>query len=456
MRHRTAWILLLAAIGAIASAVTFSLSIGQPPAAPSDPPRNLPPNINSAPPITAEKTGDRTTGAVQPARATTSGLVPVFSAEDRERMTPFVGQAYAAATAGTDWLARMQNPVTGRFINGWVPALNVPLEGDHFLHQAEATLVLARAASFFGDQRHLMRARQAVLSLMAETQVDANDPTVRHTVMPSLVVNRLAAAGLLLACIHELHEPAADLLLQGEQLGNYIRKQQLRDGSLCFSDNPSDAPRRIDAEAEMVYMGMALHGLMRSMRYVPAPWKLEVARRALPACQAEWTAHAGPRCSGWQSAAFGEAFRQTREAPFAAFVFAMNDWICTQQISSERARSPRFVGGFPGFISGSADPGVPQLDCAAAAESLSAACCVCRDLPDVARYERYKLALGSSIGFLATLQFTEDTTRQFAPNFREPLIGGFHRSHQDGNLSTDLHAHAVAAVLACLAQSAER
>jgi hypothetical protein len=36
-----------------------------------------------------------------------------------------------------------------------------------------------------------------VLALLLDTAVDPRDPTVRHTLPPSLVVNRLAAAGLL-------------------------------------------------------------------------------------------------------------------------------------------------------------------------------------------------------------------------------------------------------------------
>src|SRR5262249_7320088 len=134
--------------------------------------------------------------------------------QDLARMPLLTRQVHLSTQYGTDWLYHAQNPVSGRFTYGWNPALNAPLEGDHFLHQAGATLAIARAARYFGEARYGLRAKQAVLSLMAETRVDPNDKSVRHTSLPNVAVNRLAAAALLLLTIHELPSPADDLLQQ--------------------------------------------------------------------------------------------------------------------------------------------------------------------------------------------------------------------------------------------------
>src|SRR5262249_38483380 len=160
---------------------------------------------------------------------------------------------------------------------------------------------------YFGDDRYLMKARQATLSLLAETRTDPADPSCRCTTLPSLVVNRLAAAGLLLAIIHELPSPAEDLLQQGEELASFIRKQQRSDGSLRCTENADDAALEL-TETSQTYPGAALYGLMLSQRSRPATWKLEVARKAMPYYRSWWKEHPHAEFVSLQSAAYGEAY----------------------------------------------------------------------------------------------------------------------------------------------------
>src|SRR5262249_26750193 len=155
------------------------------------------------------------------------------------------------------------------------------------------TLALARASRLRGDERsaaraadYAARATQAILVLLQDTVtesgMDPADPrAVRHTASPSTVLNRLAAAGLLVAAINELPAPQKALLDKSEQLCNFIRRQQQPDGSLCLTDDPNDRRAVADMNAVNQYPGMALYGLMRSQQHKPAPWKTEAARRAL-------------------------------------------------------------------------------------------------------------------------------------------------------------------------------
>src|SRR5262249_48886862 len=152
---------------------------------------------------------------------------------------PLQRQMYEATLRGAHWLHRA-NRNDGRFIYGYIPALKTVLEGDHYLRQAGAAFALARAARFTSDERQTALARQAVLTPLAETGGDPNQPGVRRTTGPSVVVNRLAAAGLLVLAINELPAPADDLLKQSEELCNYIRQQQQSDGSLCYTDQPAE------------------------------------------------------------------------------------------------------------------------------------------------------------------------------------------------------------------------
>src|SRR4051812_11560712 len=69
-------------------------------------------------------------------------VAPAQPQFDLNRMPPFTRQVHSAAHRGAEWMAAINNPVTGRFVYGWVTALNVPLEGDHLLHQAGAAFAL--------------------------------------------------------------------------------------------------------------------------------------------------------------------------------------------------------------------------------------------------------------------------------------------------------------------------
>src|SRR5262245_31920427 len=212
-----------AGVAAVGLCVTLSLALGQtpqapqtsPPAPPKQAPRQLPAEISQA-------------GYSQPAEAVTQG-------RDLAKMSPLTRQVHLCAQRGSEWLFRMNQP-TGRFVPGWLPAVARPVEDDHFLRQAGAALALARAARHFQNEGYAARARQAVLTLLAETGADPSDPHARCTQLPSAVCNRLGAAGLLLAAIHELPAPADDLLTQGEQLARFIYRQQKPDGSLADTD----------------------------------------------------------------------------------------------------------------------------------------------------------------------------------------------------------------------------
>src|SRR5947209_5821322 len=117
------------------------------------------------------------------------------------------------------------------------------------LLHAGAAFTLARAARFTGDERYAARAAQAVLALLDDTAPDPNDAQVRYTALPPGVVNRLGAAGLLIAAINELPAPERDLLDKSEQLCNYVRRQARPDGSLRL--NESDTPD--DPEGAQLY-----------------------------------------------------------------------------------------------------------------------------------------------------------------------------------------------------------
>jgi hypothetical protein len=369
---------------------------------------------------------------------------------DLTKLSPQERHLYLSAKSGMEWLLRV-NRTDGRFLPGFIPALRVPLEGDNYLHQAGATAALARAASFFGDERGVAVAKQALLTLLLETTADPKTQA-RSTAAPESFLNRMATAGALLVAIHELPNPAEDLLQSADQLAHYVRLLQQTDGSFAVA---ADDPK---AQAETIQQctGPALHGLMRSHVQRPAAWKLQAVRKACAIYHAWWRQHKNLPMIPEHTAAYAEAYLATKEQGFADCVFEMNDWLCGLQYTNVDPRQAHWLGGFQPWTDGKASSTAPDIHSAAAAESLAEACRVARAAGDAQRLQRYRAALDSCLLFITTLQYTEANTQHFAEGYRQnALAGGFHRSHQDGDLRIDYTQHALAALVQHLRYEAE-
>ena len=389
--------------------------------------------------------GQEQTPGLLPAGLTTPAGPPAARpARDPATLAPLGQQMYLASQRGADWLLRTNRP-DGRFDYGYLPALKTKMEGDHYLRQVGAAFALARAARLTGDERFAAVARQSLLTLLLDTATDdISKHTTRHTTLPSMAINRLGSAGLLVLAINELPGPADDLLDQSEQLCNYIRQQQQADGSLCYTDDPKLAAE--DPDGINYYPGEALHALMRSQQHRPAAWKTEAVRKALAYYQPWWRKNKNMAFVPWQTAAYAEAYLATKEQAFADAVYEMTDWVCTQQYTQLDPRRPLWIGGFMSWDNGQPVAAAPQVGSAVYAEGLADACRVARQAGDLTRYQRYREALERSLQFLATLQYTDGNTQHFADWYRPRLVGGFYASHQDGNLRIDYAQHAICAM----------
>src|SRR5262249_19797344 len=144
MRKHYGWQLVVLVLGAIGSAALLSRTQGQSPPAPP-PPRQLPADLAPA-------------GFVPPAADAPASKALTQRGRAVSQFRPRARGLSRGGRRGSEWLSRLHQP-PGRFVPGWLPALNQPAEGDHFLRQAGAALALARAARFFKDERYTARAR---------------------------------------------------------------------------------------------------------------------------------------------------------------------------------------------------------------------------------------------------------------------------------------------------------
>ncbi len=440
MRIRVLSVLLLA----LAAVTTFSLTRGQDriPVAvptPAEPARREVPALSS-PSIREAQT---------PAPSPLSSLAQA-PARDFSKLGDLQKEMLNSCQRGADWLYRM-NGVKGRFLYGYLPALKTEMEGDHYLRQVGAAFALARAARFLGEDRYAVRATQALLNLLDETTTDATDPHCRHTSLPSGAVNRLGAAALLVLAINELPAPQADLLDKSEELCNWIRRQAREDGSLrCQDETDSVKAEADDADSVNEYPGAALYALLRSQKHRAASWKIDLARKAVVHYRAWWNAHRSLAFVPWQTAAFAEAYLQTKEAPFAEFVFEMNDWLCGLQYDQIDPHRLLWYGGFRNWADGKVLDSPPTIGSAAFAESLAEACRVARASTDLTHHQRYTEVLERCLQFVVRLQYTEGNSQHFADWYRARLVGAFHASSQDGNLRIDYAQHTLSSLVVYL------
>ena len=192
---------------------------------------------------------------------------------------------------------------------------------------------------------------------------------------------------------------------------------------------------------------MALCGLMRSLERHPAPWKMELVRKALSYYAPWWREHRNPVFIPWHTAAYTQAYLRTKDKVFAEFVGEMNDWLCDRQYDQLDPNHPLWWGGFMNWVDGQAMAAPPQVTSALYAESLVEACRMARESADLHRFRRYREALERCLQFLITLQYSDGNTKHFTPWYRQRLLGGFHASHQDGALRIDYTHHAVCAMI---------
>ena len=379
--------------------------------------------------------------ALVPRDAVKSG-VPTPSLPDLSKLSEIQKETLLSAQRGAEWLFRM-NTVKGRFTPGLAPALqDVVLEDDHYLRQAGSAYALARAARLLREDRYTVRAAQTILALLDDTVFLDPQHQVRCTSMPSSVVNRLAAASLLVLAINELPDPQADLLTASEQLCNFVRSQDRADGSFAVSEGK---PMAEDVDA-VSYPGLALYALVRSEGRRPATWKTDLVRKAVAYYRPWWRDHKNMESVPWMTAACTEAYLSNKDQSCADFVFEMNDWLCGLQYPLD-AQHERTWGGFKGCVDGRATETPPTITSACYAEALTNACRTARQAVDLDRYGRYQAALQMSLQFVSRLQYTEGNTSHFAEWYRPRLVGGFHASQQDGNLRIDATQFAVAALL---------
>lgn len=270
---------------------------------------------------------------IKPPAGATGGAAPT-------KLTAAQQLLHASAGEGKDWLLRMNRP-NGRFLYGFIPCLRVPIAEDNFAHQSAAAFALARAARTFKEDQAAAVARQALLTLLLETEKDAKDEKVR---IPQAPGNPIESASWLVLAIHELPAPGADLLQRSDELCEYLRRCQQKDGT--FAAPASSEAKPAAKDKNLTATGLAMYALTRSLQQRQEPWRVEAVRKGRDACVPAWRADKSLEALPWLSSACAEAFLLTKEKAFADSVNELNDWLCTLQYKELQPHRPLWLGGF--------------------------------------------------------------------------------------------------------------
>lgn len=354
--------------------------------------------------------------------------------QDPRALSPLNQQMLQGARRGADWLARA-NTTKGVFLPGIDPTLTTEAPCGP-LGQIAAAWTLARAAGAFGDERYEMRALQALLACLEDTQADSEDPQARHSAIPSAVVSRPAATSWLLAAVCALETPPAELLERSESLARYLARQAGHEnlGTMIAKVEPGTP-------------ALVAYALLRSHRHQPAAWKLEAARKAMATAN-RLTTDTLPQALPWPVLALAEMSQH--DATSMPLLHGATDSILSWQADNVDPRHPGWFGGWPLPSTRGGQPSAPVcVGSATALTAIAEAAVVARRQGDLARHQRLHDAMDRGCQFLLQLQFTDANTQHFADWYRPRLLGGFRSSAGEATLRLEQNHHAVMALLGC-------
>ncbi len=427
----SAWILAVSLVATVAVAQ-------------SPPPRPLPPSITGAAPTPPAASVRPATGEQVPApvgRFLTD--IHAYPAETT--------QAVVALRSGAEWLWKMNQP-GGRFVPGVNAAWQRYLDPDaNDLRQAQATLALAEAAAFTRDEKLAARANGAVLALLALTKVEGD---CRVPVAPSAQCNRVGFAATVALAIYHLPAPDARQLADAELLCAFLRKQCRPNGAVNHTDTMTDEPHKADPDGATLYPGVALDALLANQQVKPDATTRDLLAKAVAHYRSLAKAQPSAALAASLVPAFVEVTLLTNKDPgLTAATLELADYLCACQYTRSDTRVGHWVGGFRSAPAAANEPSAASAGCVTA---LCAAAKLTRQIPDAARFHKYRGHVLAGLQFVGGLQYTADNAEHFEKSFRTRfLVGGCRVGPSDGVARVDATAGLVCALGAYLRSGAE-
>ena len=376
--------------------------------------------------------------AVVPVSLVGTSPAPIARFADLTTRPRDVVDAVYSMRAGADWLARM-NQSNGRFFPGVNPVDNA-VAADDLRPQLEATVALATAARFTGEEAFAVRATQSVLTFRAMTAVRPDNPNLRVPTVPADSCPPVVFAALLSRAIDELPNADASLKADADKLCGFVLAGQQADGSFAAAGDT----------------GVLLHAVAASHTARPDPKKRDGLSRGLSAAQTRFRAEPDAVFAATVLPAATTFYMSEKDAGAATVAFEMADWLCDRQYTPTDAPRVGWAGGFRPTTGPTPAGFEPGADAAVIAAGLAAATKLTRHAPDVTRHARYHRAAAAGLEFARRLQYTRESTTRYDPQFgRQFLVGGMCRVPSDPTARPGPTAELTTAHLAYLESAAE-
>jgi hypothetical protein len=396
-------------------------------------PRPLPPTI----------TGSAPTPAVTPAGGNTvAAEAPIARfLNPRQAFPPETEQAVYSARIGTDWLYRMNQPA-GRFWPGLNPAIPQSFVADGDFRQALGSLALCESARFTNDERFLARASGSVLSLLALTKLDG---AMRVPSMANERCNRVGFAAVTVLAIYALPQTDAKMQAEAVALTKFLTKQVQASGEITLADDGQKA----DPEAALVCPGLALQAMSLAIRMKPDIETRDAFQKSIAFYAGQMKSNPSAILVATTMPALVDyCMMANKDANVVKMVYDAADWLLTCQVPRTETIRGQWMCGFRSQPTSQAEPTWESAWCALA---MCHAAKLTRQTGDLQRFQKYRHGAVEGLGFLRTLQFTDESAEHFEKNFRSKFVnGGVRLAPSESTLRIDATATSVLAHLAYL------
>jgi len=337
--------------------------------------------------------------------------------------------------AGGDFLVRMQNP-DGSYQYEYYPEIDRYSTDNNILRHTGVVYSLVLLYEYSHETRYLESAKKGADFLLQHLEyIDDDTAYIFHDDDA-----KLGGAGLAVIALVELEtaEKTGKYLDIIKDLTNFILFMQEDTGK--YKSYYIDEGEYVSSGDSYIYPGEAMLALVRAYTLFEDQRYLASLERAYDYYSIAFAQDPTTEFTPWTAQAFVRLYEISPKQKYANFVFAMEDWLTSQQYLDNAPR-PDYLGAY-----GTMD--IPSITAGVRSEGVSDAYILAKKLGYEEKAERYKQSILLASNFLMKLQHTEANTKTYL--HPEVGTGAFVYKVGDTAARVDYTQHAISAMIKTL------
>jgi prenyltransferase beta subunit len=360
----------------------------------------------------------------------------IFPASTRIELKTDLSKAmHDSIISGGDFLVRMQNQ-DGSYQYEYYPEIDSYSMDNNILRHTGVVYSLVLLYEYSHETRYLESAKKGADFLLQHLEhIDDNTAYIFHDDDA-----KLGGAGLAVVALVELEtvEKTGKYLDTIKDLTNFILFLQEDTGK--YKSYYIYNGEYGSSEDSYIYPGEAMLALVRAYTLFEDQRYLESLERAYVYYNIAFKQDPTTEFTPWTAQAFVRLYEISPKQKYANFVFAMEDWLTSQQYLDNAPRA-EYLGAY-GTMS------VPSITAGVRSEGVSDAYLLAKKLGYEEKAERYKQSILLASNFLMKLQHTEGNTKAYRNP--EVSIGAFVYKVGDTAARVDYTQHAISAMIKTL------